>query len=318
MMRRRLVGLLGALALTLGLAEGSWAACTIDPCVGTGNPNPNFDCDRDGLTDFEECNGLTTSGGAAFAFPSCRLTPLAEPECLDARKSDLFVKFEKAPVNSAYTDTAAIGTAISDSEAFGLITQTTGGLAIRVHVLTATTVLPTSPLNAITPRMAAVTVREVRGASTACPITAALGAINGITSVGGAGIAQIFTQRIIDHVNCVYGAANANTDDARTAKRNMIKHTTAHEATHANRLAPESVTKFGGHHYKTGTGCVMDQSSTYTTQGGVRFNTPLVYCGPDQAAVLAGQTALGTIQCGDPGNTLDQDNFTNTCLPATP
>jgi len=310
MMRRRLVGLLGALALTLGLAEGSWAACTIDPCVGTGNPNPNFDCDRDGLTDFEECNGLVVAG---TLYPRC-----GTGECLDPRKSDLFVKFEKAPVNSAYRDTAAIGTAISDDEAFGLITQPTGGLAMRVHVLPATTVLPTSPLNAITPRMAAVTVREVRGASTACPITAPLGAINGITSVAGAGIAQIFTQRIIDHVNCVYGAANANSTAALADKRNMIKHTTAHEATHANRLAPESVTKFGGHHYKTGTGCVMDQSSTYTTQGGVRFNTPLVYCGPDQAAVLAGQTALGTIQCGDPGNTLDQDNFTNTCLPATP
>ena len=105
---------------------------------------------------------------------------------------------------------------------------------------------------------------------------------------------------------------------AQATKRDMLKHTTAHETTHGNRLAPESVLSFGGHHYRTGSGCVMDQASTYTTKGGVRFNTPLSYCGPDQAAALAGQTALGTLQCGDPSNTLDQDNFTNACQPATP
>ena len=305
------------LVLALAVAGAADAACTIDPCAGGGSAS--FDCDRDGFTDREECLGLDTDAesGVAFDFPSCRVVPTAAPECLDPTKSDMFVKFEKA-ANSAYTDTAAIGTPISDAQAFGLITQTTGGLAIQVHVLPATVVLPSSPLNAITPRMAALTVREVRGASTPCPITAALGAINGITSVGGAAIAQVFSQRIIDHVNCVYGTANANSAAAQTDKRNMLLHTTAHEATHANRLAPESVTSYGGHHYRTGSGCVMDQASTYTTKRTNRFNTPLAYCGPDQAAVLAGQTALGTIQCGDPSNTLDQDNFTNACLPATP
>ena len=315
-MRRRSVVSLAGLVLALGSVGAARAACTIDPCVGGGSAS--FDCDRDGLTDQEECNGLTTAGGAAFAFPSCRVAPTIAPECLDPKKSDLFIKFEKATANSAYTDTAAIGTAISDNEAFALITQTTGGLAIRVHVLPAATTLPASPFNAITPRMAALTVREVRGAPSPCPITAALGAINGVTSVGGAAVAQIFTQRILDHVSCVYGTANANSPAAQADKRNMLKHTTAHEATHANRLAPESVVSFGGHHYRTGSGCVMDQASTYTTKGGVRFNTPLAYCGPDQASVLAGQTALGTLQCGDPSNTLDQDNFTNVCLPATP
>ena len=317
MTRGRTLWLLAALSLALGPGREAWAACTTDPCVGGGSPN--FDCDRDGFSDAEECNGLTLLGGAAFAFPSCRVAPTADPNCLDPKVSDLFVKFEKA-ATSAYTQLG-----ITDPAAFSMITQpvSSGGLAIRVHVLTAThaaALLPAPQPNSVTIRQLAVLVREVRGTpSTTCPITAALGAVNGVTSIGGSAVAQIFTQRIIDHVGCVYGAANANSAAALADKALMIRHTTAHETTHLNRLAPESVDAYGGNHYKSGTGCVMDQSSTYSTKSGVvRFATPTKYCGPDQAAVLAGETALGKIQCEDTSNVLDQDNFTIGCLPAVP
>jgi hypothetical protein len=307
------MGLAAIVTIALGVDAGAArAACTVDPCAAA---NPNLDCDRDGLSDAEECGGLTIAG---TYYPRCPATD----ECLDPRVSDLFVKFEKATA-SAYTELG-----ISDAAAFGPITQpvSSGGLAMRVHVLPGSTLLPpigSNTQNAITSRQSALVVREVRGASTACPITAALGAINGITSVGGAGVAQIFTQRIIDHVNCVYqsaGIANPNANAAAMAdKIKMIQHTTSHEATHANRLAPESVDRFGGHHYKTGSGCVMDQATTYTARGGsVTFATSLAYCGPDQAAVAAGETALGRIQCEDPNNLLDLDNFTTSCLPAQP
>jgi hypothetical protein len=85
---------------------------------------------------------------------------------------NLFVKFEKA-ATSAY---AELG--ISDAAAFGMITQPTGGLAIRVHVLPAGTLLPATPQpNAITARQPALLVREVRGApSASCPVSSALGA----------------------------------------------------------------------------------------------------------------------------------------------
>lgn len=308
MTRRRPLGLAAALVLALGLALGladvSRAACSSDPCTAGGSPL--FDCDRDGLTDFEECNGLTIAGAL---YPRC-----GTGECLEPRVADLFIRFEKA-ANSAYTELG-----ISDAAAFAFITQASGGLAMRVHVLPAGALLPSTPQpNAITPRMAALLVREVRGTPTACPVTSPLGLINGSASVNGAALAQIFTQRIIDHVGCVYGTANANSPAALADKVKMIQHTTAHEATHANRLAPEDVERFGGHHYRTGSGCVMDQSSTYSTKGGtVRFATPTSYCGPDQAAAAAGETALGPIQCEDPDDVLDLDGFTIGCLPATP
>ena len=316
MMRGKLVAISAAWLLgSVALAGAARAACTTDPCVAGGSAS--FDCDRDGLTDLEECGGLTSAGGAAFAFPSCRVTPAAQPECLDPTVSDLFVKFEKVAA-SAYTELG-----ISNADAFSFITQavSAGGLAVRVHILDATqegALLSTPQPNSVTSRQPAVRVKEVRGTSTACPITAPLGAVNGVTSVGGSSLAQIFTQRIIDHVGCVYGTANANSAAAIADKVKMIKHTTSHETTHLMRLAPESVDAYGGHHYRAGSGCVMDQASTYTTKGGVKFATPVKYCGPDQAAVSAGETALGKIQCEDPSNTLDQDNFTNSCLPATP
>lgn len=303
-----------ATVLALGLGAEARAACTIDPCVGGGSTS--FDCDRDGFSDAEECSGLVAPP-AAFAFPSCRVAPATQPECLDPTRSDLFVRFEKA-TNSAYTELG-----ISDAAAFGLITQATGGLPMRVHVLSTAAPLLSAPQpNSITVRQPALVVRETRGTpSTACPISSPLGAINGVTSVGGAAIAQVFTQRIIDHVNCVYASVglSGGSTAALADKVNMIRHTTSHEATHANRLAPDNVERFGGHHYRTGTGCVMDQASTYSTgRGSVRFATPLVYCGPDQISVSDGQTPLGAIQCDDPSNTLDQDNFTISCLPATP
>ena len=304
---RTKVALAGFALLFAGLsvASAARAACSTDPCA---LQSPLFDCDRDGLTDLEECSGLTVGG---ILYPRC-----GTGECLDPRRADVFVKFEKA-TNSAYTELG-----ISNASAFQFITQGTGGLAIRVHVLPAGVVLSSVPQpNSITPRQNALVVREVRGTPTACPVSSPLGAINGVTSVGGSAIAQIFTQRIIDHVNCVYASAGQSTSSAAAIadKVKMIRHTTAHEATHAHRLAPDSVERFGGHHYRTGSGCVMDQASTYSTKGGsVTFATPTAYCGPDQAAAAAGETALGRIQCEDPNNLLDQDNFVSSCLPATP
>lgn len=305
------IAALAALALALG-AGSARAACSVDPCASGGSPL--FDCDRDGLTDFEECNGLTIAG---TLYPRC-----GTGECLDPRLSDVFIKFEKASP-SAYTELG-----ISDAAAFGFITQaqTAGGLAMRVHVLPASVLLPRTPQpNSITPRMAALLVREVRGTPISipsqCPVTSPLGLINGSTSVNGAALAQIFTQRIMDHVGCVYASAGQSpTGSAATAdKIKMIQHTTAHEATHANRLAPDSVERFGGHHYRTGSGCVLDQASTYTTKGGtVRFATPTAYCGPDKSAVAAGETAFGPIQCEDRDNLLDLDGFVTPCLPPTP
>jgi hypothetical protein len=320
--RRRnaiVAGLLGAAVAWIVLAaHPAEAACTADPCAGGGVAF--FDCDRDGLTDEEECSlGLQVALGAGIDFLSCRDPNAVEPDCLDPVVADQFVLFQKASP-SVYDELG-----ISNEEAFGPITQTDGGgLALRIHVLDAsTTTLPSSPQpNAITPRQAALHVVETRTPSSPfCPVTANLGAINGVTSTNNAAVAQVFSQRIVDLVDCVYDSVDPAIpqDDRQAHKVEMVTHTTAHESLHPARGAPERVERFGGHHYRTKTGCVLDQSTTYSTKRGVvNFAVPLDFCGPTQAAVVAGETDFGQIQCEDLDNILDEDGFVQGCLPAGP
>jgi hypothetical protein len=216
---------------------------------------------------------------------------------------------------------------ISSRTAFAPITQTGGaGLAMRVHVLDASTtaLLPLQNRKAVTPRQSAVLIREVLTPPSACPVTAALGTTAGggvAPSLNNAREGLVFTQRIVDHIDCVYNSVAPSTPQSTRLpeKVKMIQHTTSHEVTHNSRVAPENVERFGGHHYRTGSGCVMDQSTTYSTKSGkVAFATSLAYCGPDQAAAEAGETALGKIHCEDLDDVIDADGFTTNCLPVTP
>jgi hypothetical protein len=311
MIRNFGLGLVGALAWTL--AEGASAACTVDPCAAGGSSL--FDCDQDGYSDDEECNGLSVPA-AAFDFPSCTAAP--GPDCLDPTVPDVFLLFEKASPSNF----DALG--ISDEEAFAAVTGATG-LPQRLHILdpATTTLLPGQGGRAVTARQSAFLLRESTSSPTGCPMTASLGFTPGggiapSLNQGKEGI--VYTERIINHVECVYvdGGADPGGADALQDKIEMIQHTTAHELTHNQRLAPEDVSRFGGHHYKTGSNCVMDQAVTYTTRKGVSFATSLDYCGPSQASALAGETEFGKVLCEDPDDVVDRDGFTGSCLPATP
>jgi hypothetical protein len=303
----------------VGAALGATTAralCSRNPCAGTASDV--FDCDRDGLSDREECSGLQVAAGAGLDAPSCANPTADRAACVDAKVPDLFVVFRKASP-SVYDELG-----LSNSAAFGFVTQGgTAGLPLRLHVLDAAqVVLPDVPQpSSVTRRQAALRVVEVRTpASAACPVTSPLGSLNGVTATNNAGIAQIFTQRIVDHVDCVYDSVNPAIPEAdRLAdKIEMVQHTTSHELAHGIRGAPESVVRFGGHHYKAGTGCVLDQSTTYSTRGGVNFATPTAFCGPDRTAVLDGQTSFGPLQCDDPDNLLDLDGFVQGCLATGP
>jgi hypothetical protein len=292
------------------------AVCTRNPCAGT--PSDVLDCDRDGFSDREECLGLQVAAGAGLDAPSCTNLAADRTACVDPAAPDLFVVFKKASP-SVYDELG-----LSNAAAFALVTQGgTAGLPLRLHVLDPIQViLPGVPQPAsVTRRQAALRVFEVRTpASLACPVTSPLGSLNGVTATNNAGIAQIFTQRIVDHVDCVYDSVDPRIPDAdRLANKiAMVKHTTSHELAHGLRGAPESVERFGGHHYRAATGCVLDQSTTYTTRGGVAFATPTAFCGPDRTAILDGQTSLGPVHCSDSDNLLDLDGFVQSCLATGP
>ena len=298
-------------ALAVMVALGAFAApfararCSVDPCLAS---DPNLDCDQDGFTNLEECGGISTAAGF---FPSCRATGAVRPACMDPVLPDLFVLLAKASP-SVYDE---LGIAPGQELAFMSQPVSSGGLGAQVHVLDAARVaLPQTPQpNAITPRQAAVLVREQRTAPvTACPVTGEIGRVNMPTSSNNSAVAVIFSQRILDQVDCVYNSVDPTIPAASRVddKRKLLLHTTAHETTHYTRLAPDSIERFGGQHYKTSTGCVLDQSTAYTTKGGkVSILTATKYCGPDQAAATDGKTALGPLFCQDADDVADLDGF---------
>lgn len=297
-------------ALAAGAAPLAHARCAVDPCIAA---DPNLDCDQDGFTNQEECAGLSTAAGF---FPSCRAAGAVRPACMDPVQPDLFVLLQKASP-SVYD---ALGIVPGQELAFISQPVSSGGLGAQVHVLDAARVaLPQTPQpNSITPRQAAVLVREqLTPPVTACPVTGEIGRVNMPTSSNNSAVALIYTQRILDQVDCVYNSVDPTIPAANRVadKRTLLLHTTAHETTHYTRLAPDVVERFGGQHYKTGTGCVLDQSTAYTVKSGrVTILTATKYCGPDQQAAIDGKTALGPLFCQDADDVADQDGF---ALPAS-
>lgn len=316
----RVVAFAMCAVLTVLASRPAQGRCSVDPCLAS---DPNLDCDQDGYTNQEECAGLDTAAGF---FPSCRAAGATRPACMDPVLPDLFVLLQKG-TPSVYDQLG-----IPAGEEFQYITQppSLGGLGAQVHVLDAARVtLPATPQpNSITSRQAAVLVREqLTPPATACPVTGEIGRVNMPTSSNNSAVALIYSQRILDQIDCVYDSVDpAIPATSRLAdKRAMLLHTSAHEATHYARLAPDVVERFGGQHYKTSTGCVLDQSTAYSTKGGkVSIKIATTYCGPDQAAVTDGFTALGALFCADPDDIGDQDGFSFPasagfgCLPVGP
>jgi hypothetical protein len=324
---RFLSSAIASLALLGGLAaaDGAAAVCSVDPCASTPGGSAVFDCDQDGYNDREECGGITAAGGAAFDYPSCRVSPTSAPNCLDPKVPDVFVRLEK--------DTAAVGGSafdqlgIAPGSEFLYVTQpvSQGGLPLQLHQLSPATPLLSSPQpNGVTSVQAAIIVREVReNLAFPCPIVDALGRVNSPGSANEGNnfnVAIVYSTRILRYVDCVYLSVG-NTSTSRTpAQIAQLRHTAAHELTHLMEAAPESNVRFGGQHYKSGSGCVLDQSTQATTKGSsVTFFIPTKYCGPDVNLVTTGSGASGKAFCSDTSDVLDGDGFSSAvCLPLTP
>ena len=248
----------------------------------------NDDTDGDGLTDIEECTGLTQAVGATAAIniASCITPPIVTIEstetptttavvdratCLDPNTKDLFVILVPAVQGSLLPadPLALISKAVSQ-----------GGLDVTVHRIEAA---QAGPNREVTNRVA------IEGPATqqkAIRITENLdptGDIMGISNYGtpnGLDGAVVYTQRIKNLVQSVYAQANQTAPAEVIATH--IRHTIAHEAGHTAALTKDYNARFGGNHYKTGTVVVMEQSVTYSVKGGnVSFNISVNFAPPD-------------------------------------
>src|SRR5216117_925940 len=86
------------------------------------------DSDRDGFTDYQECNGIDLDLGTAPArhFPTCVGTTLSRDQCLDPNTKDLFVTLASATPSLIP----------SDPLRYVSTPQSGGGLGIATHILT--------------------------------------------------------------------------------------------------------------------------------------------------------------------------------------
>jgi hypothetical protein len=235
-------------------------------CPTTSTADP----DGDGFTNQQECDGITLADGSHFYGKTEGIARgLSRDQYLDPDSKDLFVILVPAnPSNfPGYQENPP-----NPLKSLEYVSkpQSGGGLGFIVHVINSTQ---------------ASSSRVVSSSSTqkAVKVTESLDESNsnilGFSSCGtpnGLDLATVYTKRIINFVNSVYGGATLSSDLIDT----YIKHTIAHEVGHmVGPLAPKYNASYGGYHYKTGTNVIMDQSVYYK---GITFYIGTTYTSADQ------------------------------------
>ena len=217
--------------------------------VTAGSPT---DSDRDGFTDYQECNGIDLDLGTAPArhFPTCVGTTLSRDQCLDPNTKDLFVILAPAAPSLVPSDLLK---SVSNP-------QSGGGLGIATHELRPDEADQTGSKRRVTSASPQLAVRCTEDLNPT-------GNILGISNYGMAlDACVVFTQRITNFVKSVY-ASVGQTPPAGLID-DYIRHTFAHEIGHTVSLTTTYDSRFGGYHYKSGTIVVMEQAVKYTVKGG--------------------------------------------------
>jgi len=208
------------------------------------------DADNDGFTDVQESTPIILHDNSTF--PSCVGGGYQRANCLDPASKDLFVIV-----------VPAMSTLIpANPLEFVSRNQTSGGLGIATHEIDQGQAGPD---------------REIAGTQKAVRISESLDTSNdiilGISQYGtpnGPDLATVYTQRIKNHIMSVCGSSFGTSkcaDNTGVSSQALIdkyiKHTIAHEAAHMLTLTTTYNDRLGGHHYKTGTNVILDQSVYY-------------------------------------------------------
>jgi hypothetical protein len=212
------------------------------------------DTDKDGFTDYQECNGITLADGTSFPGKSSQAAITVR---LDPDTRDLFVILVPAtPSSFPANPLEFVSKPVSQ-----------GGLGLNVHVIT-----PAQAPNRVVSPSTQKAVRVTESLDVSNPN------LLGISSPGtpnGLDLATVYTQRIKNSFTSILG-----TTPSQDLIDLYIKHTIAHEIGHmVGPLAPTGSSSYGGYHYKSGTNVIMDQSVYYK---GTTFYIGTTYTSTDQ------------------------------------
>jgi hypothetical protein len=210
------------------------------------------DSDGDGLTDAQECAGVTLAIGGSL--PACPVNPTNRSACVDPNSKDFFLAVVPASPSLMPSPIPSPG-----FDPFAFFTQ----LGLTAHKIDPT-LLPANRVVITTP----VVIKAVR-------VTESLDTNGDVLGICNQGTPQdldgcvVYTQRILNFINSTCDAVGDTTTDRQKVFRDYVLHTIAHETGHTlGGLAAQYNASYGGNHYKTGAGYFMDQSVKYTTKSG--------------------------------------------------
>lgn len=268
--------------MVLGLVIWSGQAIAVVDCNNA--LDTAADADSDGLTDYQECNGITLADG--IVIPGARTGVV--PGGLNPDAKELFVILVPASSDSILSQITTDRNPLS----FMSDLATAGGLGVNNHILLSDSRVACliDPANDRCITEQPQVQKAVRVGESLDPI----GNIIGIAQYGtpnGPDKAVVYTERIRSFVNGLCAGKTACKDYVSgLTGLELIKlysqHTLNHEIGHTTSLTTAYDSRFGGNHYKSGTGFIMDQSVYYTDKGGrVTFYIPTDHTDLDRQGV---------------------------------
>jgi hypothetical protein len=278
-------GRLATVGVLLGLALGSPAAPAAAQTVGCaafqqlGVVDLGRDTDGDGVSDFLECRGgntlaqlrpgVTVNGQAVI--DTCQGTGLPRAACLDPNTPDIFVILVPDTLNGSRIP----------ANPFQVLTRpvANGGLGLAVHPL-------------VDGRGPGSDRSVLLGSAVKAPRctednSLATSQVIGQANWGTPGGLDECVVRLLAVENYVrsrftenkFPDPGPNCGPCEALKVQVINH----ELGHMIQLRFLYDARFGGHHYKTGSGFLHDQATTYrVTRSGITFSIPTVVSGADQ------------------------------------
>lgn len=259
-MRRGINGSVGwqrvfaTLVLAFGFAglPGPASAQVLCPTTSTN------DTDQDGFTDQQECDGIPLLDGTIF--PGANDTTKLRAQRLDPNSKDLFVIYLR--LSSGLL--ANLPAPFIDQTFYGINFVGLSALGLTVHQLAGSQVSTARTVSS-DPAILQKAVRIVESLSTDGDI---LGICQWGTPLGEDGC-TVYTQRAKNFINKTCDAAKDITTDRNQVFLAYATYLVLHETGHSlGGLAADYNDRFGGYHYKAGSGVVMEQAAAYSTKGG--------------------------------------------------
>jgi hypothetical protein len=243
--------------LIAALALGAAPAFAQVDCVNAPPPADSLaDSDGDGFTDAQECAGIDLNLGS---YLNTGTTTVPIHVATNPNLKDVFVIVSQSASGSLLP---ANFNPYAPATYYGVSFNGVAALGLNVHVVTADQVGPDRTISSVSPQKA-VSIAESLDINGTILGNCQWGTPDGFDGC------VVFTQRVKNFIDSTCNGAGDTTTDRNAVFMAYITESFIHETGHSlGGLTSDYNSRFGGYHYKPGSGVVMEQSVTYSTKGG--------------------------------------------------